>query len=110
NTIVGLSASVVSSGTPVTITSASSGTITIDSGDGSLGAIVAGVNASKSGVQAAAIQTSPGNYRLQLSSATTGLASSFSTSGLDSGPLGAMTDTSTAKDAQVTVGSGAGAY
>ena len=110
NSIAGLSANVATSGVPVTITGASGSPVTINTGDGSLGALVAGINASKSGVQAAAIQTTTGNYRLQLTSATTGVASAFSTSGLTGGPLGAMTDTTSPLDAQVTVGTGASAY
>jgi flagellar hook-associated protein 2 len=104
NSVSSLSANVVSSGVPVTITSGSGSPVTVDTGDGSLGAVVAGINATKSGVQAAAIQVAPGQYRLQLTSSTTGAASTFSTTGLSVGPLGAMTNTATALDAQVSVG------
>ncbi len=106
NTVSSTSASVVTGGTPVTITVGSGSAVTIDTGDGSLGAVVAGINKSSSGVQATAVQVSPGQYKLQLTSTTTGAASSFTTSGLDSGALGAMQNTSTAHDAQITVGAG----
>jgi flagellar hook-associated protein 2 len=44
----------------------------VDVGDGSLGSVVAAINGAGSGVSASAVQVSPGNYRLQLTSATTG--------------------------------------
>jgi flagellar hook-associated protein 2 len=111
NTVSSTSTTVVSAGTPVTITVGSASPVTIDTGDGSLAAVVAGINQANAGVQAAAVQVSTGQYRLQLTSATTGAASAFTTTGLDSGPLGAMSDTATAQDAELTVGAGApGAY
>lgn len=111
NAVSSTSANVVTAGTPVTISAGSAGPVTINTGDGSLGAVIAGINQSNTGVQAAAVQVSPGQYRLQLTSSATGAASAFTVSGLDSGPLGAMTNTATAQDAQVTVGAGTpGAY
>jgi flagellar hook-associated protein 2 len=111
NTVSSTSTTVVSAGTPVTITVGSASPVTIDTGDGSLAAVVAGINQANAGVQAAAVQVSTGQYRLQLTSATTGAASAFTTTGLDSGPLGAMSDTATAQDAELTVGAGTpGAY
>jgi len=104
NTVSSTSATVVSGGTPVTITSGSGSPVTIDTGDGSLGAVVAGINKSKSGVQATAVQVSPGQYKLQLTSTATGADAAFSVTGL--GALGAMQNTSTAQDAQITVGAG----
>jgi len=107
NTVSSTSATVVSGGTQVTITSGSGSPVTIDTGDGSLGAVVAGINKSNSGVQATAVQISPGQYKLQLTSSSTGANAAFSVSGLDS--LGAMQNTSTARDAQITVGAGTAA-
>ena len=109
NTVSSTSATVVTAGTPVTITVGSNSPVTINTGDGSLAAVVAGINQANSGVQAAAVQVSTGQYRLQLTSTTTGAASAFTTTGLDSGPLGAMADTATAQDAQLTVGAGTSA-
>jgi flagellar hook-associated protein 2 len=106
NAVSSTSANVVTAGTPVTISVGAGSPVTIDTGDGSLGAVVAGINQSGAGVQAAAVQVAPGQYRLQLTSATTGAASAFTVSGLDSGPLGALSNTATARDAQVTVGAG----
>jgi flagellar hook-associated protein 2 len=104
NTVSSTSATVVSGGTPVTVTSGDGSPVTIDTGDGSLGAVVAGINKSNSGVQATAVQVSPGQYKLQLSSTATGAGAAFSVTGL--GSLGAMQNTSTAQDAQITVGAG----
>lgn len=56
---------------------------TIEVGTGSLSDVVAAINASDSGLVATAVQTGPGAYRLQVSSATTGAASSFTLAGLD---------------------------
>ncbi|HEX7106494.1 MAG TPA: flagellar filament capping protein FliD [Acidothermaceae bacterium] len=104
NTVSSTSATVVTGGTQVTITSGANAPVTIDTGDGSLGAVVAGINKSGSGVQATAVQVSPGQYKLQLTSSATGANASFSVTGLDS--LGTMQNTSTAQDAQITVGAG----
>jgi flagellar hook-associated protein 2 len=104
NTVSSTSAVVVSGGTQVTITSGSGSPVTVDTGDGSLGAVVAGINNSSSGVQATAVQISPGQYKLQLTSSSTGANAAFSVTGLDS--LGTMQNTATAKDAQITVGAG----
>lgn len=104
------SANVVAAGTPVVITNSSTGNaVTINTGTGSLSDLIAGINASNAGVQATAVQTSPGQYKLQLTSTTSGAASAFGVTGLSS-TLGTLNDTSTAADAQITVGSGAAAY
>jgi flagellar hook-associated protein 2 len=107
NTVSSTSATVVPGGTQVTITSGTDSPVTVDTGDGSLGAVVAGINKSNSGVQATAVQVSPGQYKLQLTSSATGAAAAFSVTGLDS--LGTMQNTSAAQDAQITVGAGTAA-
>jgi flagellar hook-associated protein 2 len=56
---------------------------TIDVGSGTLAEVVAGINASDLGLRAAAVQTAPGVFRLQVTSATSGAASTFSVDGLD---------------------------
>ncbi len=109
NTVASTSAQVVTAGTPVTITDSSGNATTIDTGDGSLAAVVAGINKSGTGVQATAVQVSTGQYKLQLSSTTTGAAAAFTVGGISS--LGSLNDISTAQDAQITVGAGSpGAY
>jgi len=49
-------------------------TATIDVGSGSLAEVVAAINGSDAGLRASAVQTSPGNYRLQVTSKTSGAA------------------------------------
>lgn len=105
-TVSSTTAVVTTSGTPVTLTVGSGSPVTIDTGDGSLGAVISGINAANAGVTAAAVQVSSGVYRLQLTSTTTGADATFAVTGLDTGPLGAMNNISTAQDAQITVGAG----
>jgi flagellar hook-associated protein 2 len=56
---------------------------TIDVGNGTLAEVVAGINGSSLGLRAAAVQTAPGEYRLQVTSATSGAASKFTLGGFD---------------------------
>jgi flagellar hook-associated protein 2 len=73
--------------------------------------LVKAVNVGSFGVTAAAVQTSPGNYRFQLSSTTTGVASAITFGGgALTGGLGAMVELSAGTDTVLHVGSGAGAY
>lgn len=110
NTVSSTTAQVVSSGTPVTLTVGTGSPITINTGDGSLAGVAAGINAAKAGVQASIVQVGTSQYRLQLSSTTTGSGATFSVTGLN-GTLGALNNTSNAQDAQITVGAGTpGAY
>lgn len=81
-------------------------TRTIDVGDGSLASVVKAINDEKMGVTATAVQVSTGEYRLQLSSTTTGAdtdvtvaAGSFTAATL--GDMGVLT---AAKDATLEVG------
>lgn len=83
-------------------------------GDGkSLSDIVNGINSDKnSAFTAAAVQTSPGQYKLQLSAKETGTANAIS---IDPDTfagygLGTLTEVSAAKNAVLSVGDGAGAY
>jgi flagellar hook-associated protein 2 len=75
--------SIVASSGPLTLTDSSGRTTNIEVGTGSLSDVVAAINGSKSGIVAVAVQTSPGAFRLQVSSSTTGAASSFTLDGLD---------------------------
>jgi flagellar hook-associated protein 2 len=95
-----LGASVASG--PLTVTKGDGTTSTIAVGSGSLSDVVAAVNASGAGLRAAAVQTSPGQYRLQVSSTSTGAVSSFTVDGLD-GFTGTNVLTQ-GTDATVTVG------
>jgi flagellar hook-associated protein 2 len=95
--------SAVASG-PLTVQDGDGATLgTIAVGSGSLSDVVTAINASDLGLRAAAVQTSPGQYRLQVSNSETGAASAFSLSGL-SGFSGVNILTQ-GSDAQITVGS-----
>lgn len=70
--------------TTITITKDDgSAPMAVDTGDGSLATVVANINAANGGVKAAAVQVAEGQYRLSLTSTTTGVSSSFSVTGLD---------------------------
>ena len=82
----------------------------VGAGDGSLASIIDAINGANSGVVATAVQVSPGEFRLQLSSTTSGADARLSMDPNAFGPLGAMTTLSQGVDSQITIGSGAGAY
>jgi flagellar hook-associated protein 2 len=113
-------------GNLVTLTSGSGGSITaalsggvragtitatsIPTGNGSLAAVVSNINAAKAGISAAIVQTAPGQYRLQLTSASTGSTGAL---GLDPDAfpsLGTLHTLTAAQDAVLTVGSGTNAF
>src|SRR3954467_3129439 len=99
---VGSTGAVVASG-PLTLTAAD-GTVTqISVGSGSLSDVVAGINAAGKGVLATAVQTSPGQYRLQVASTTPGASSSFTLDGVDG--FTGMNVLTQGSDAAITVGS-----
>lgn len=82
----------------------------IDTGDDSLAATVAAINAAKFGVAAAAVKVGTSSYRLQLSATSTGIAGDLGIAADAFSGLGLLAATSAAADAEITVGSGAGAY
>ena len=89
------------------------GTFTMNNvavGDGSLGSVVGAINTSGTGVTASAVQVSPGNYKLQLSSNATGASNGVNIDAAAFTGVGSLTTLVAATDAQITVGSGAGAY
>jgi len=84
----------------------------VSTGDRSLNAVVSAINSVSAGVTAAAVRQSAGNWLLQLNSTGTGVANKIII-GAEVGAssaIGGLIDTTTAQDAQITVGSGAGAY
>ncbi len=98
---------------------ASGGSISIDKGDGNgpqsisvgggtLSEVVSALNGAGLGLRAAPVNTGNG-YHLQVSSGATGAASAFTLSGLDPA-VGGTQVTSQGQDAQLTIGSGPGAY
>jgi len=74
-------------------------------GGGSLAEVAAAINDANVGVKAATVNTGSG-YRLQLTAATSGAAAAFTVSGLDVGTA----ITTQGVDAQLTFGTGPGAY
>jgi flagellar hook-associated protein 2 len=81
--------------------------------DGSLQSLVNAINGTKdAGVRAAAVQVSPGQYRLQLTSTSTGSANTFALTGSGGAPLTSLSfsDVTAAGDAVLHVGDPAGGY
>jgi flagellar hook-associated protein 2 len=100
NTVGSLSTQVASG--PLTFTKQDGSTVEVQTGSGSLADVIAAVNASSAGITASAVQTSPGQYRLQLSATGTGAASQFTVSGLTG--FSGLNILTQASDAQITVG------
>ena len=116
----------VTAGNTVALTSDTGGTITVkysgglrtgtvsatnvSVGDGSLGAVVSAINSANAGVTATAIQNTAGTYQLQLGANNTGLAGAVTMSASAYTGLGSWNTLVAASDAQVTVGTGPGAY
>jgi flagellar hook-associated protein 2 len=84
------------------------GVHTIDVGGGTLAEVVSGINSANLRVRAAMVDTGAG-YRLQLTSKSSGAASSFDLAGLDAS-VGGTIATEVGRDASLTIGSGPGAY
>lgn len=81
----------------------------IDTGDGTLRGLVAALNAADTGLRATTVRLDDGTLRLQVSSATTGVASDFALTAVqDDGSLaqlGIAGSVSAGRDAKITVGS-----
>jgi len=101
-TAVASTSSIVASGT-VTLTAPDGSQTAIAVGTGSLADVVAGINAANKGVAATAVQTSPGQYRLQVAATSTGAASAFTLDGIDA--AGGMNVLTEGQDAAITIGS-----
>jgi flagellar hook-associated protein 2 len=79
-------------------------TVDIPVGDGTLAAVVNGINSAKAGVSASSIKLDGGTYRLHVVATTTGRESDFTLTNTDgSDLLGGLTATS-GQDAEITVG------
>jgi flagellar hook-associated protein 2 len=81
----------------------------VSTGDGSLSAVVNAINGANAGVTASAIQITGGAYKLQLSSAATGNAGALSVDTSTLG-MGGFASIGTAQDAEITIGTGPGAF
>src|SRR5205807_1970557 len=82
----------------------------VNVGDGSLQSVASAINGANMGVTATAVQTDSASYRLQLSSNSAGTANAMSIDMNQFTGVGSMTTLVQASDAQLTVGSGPGAY
>ena len=83
----------------------------ISTGDGSLGTVVANINSANAGVLASAVQVGTNQYRLQLTSRTTGALHDLNIAGSNfNASTGGLVSVTTAADAKLTIGSGAGAF
>lgn len=99
-----LNAVVVSGGTSIRIDKLDGTTVDVDTGDGTLGGLVAAINASGEGLRATTIKLDDGTYRLKVESATTGAASDFTLTNLDGSDLLSGSSVVTGQDAAITVG------
>jgi flagellar hook-associated protein 2 len=87
----------------VTLTRSDGTSTSIDTGDGSLAAVVSGINNAKLGLTATAVQTGAGAIRLQVVANSTGADTGFTLDGLDG--FTGMNVLTQAADARITVGS-----
>jgi flagellar hook-associated protein 2 len=96
---------IVTTSPSVTMTKGSGAPVTVNTGDGSLAAVVAGINAANAGVRASAVQVAPSSFRLQLTSTTTGADSDFTiVDGVNTTPFGTLDETVHRQDATLLVG------
>jgi len=82
----------------------------IDTGDGSMSAVINAINNSSTGVSATSLQIAPGQFKLEIASNSTGLAGAESVDTSSFTGLGAFSSLGTATDASVTFGSGPAAF
>jgi flagellar hook-associated protein 2 len=112
----GISTSLAGPGGTVAVTFSGGlrrGTVTatnVAAGDGTLGSLVDAINRAKAGVTAAAVNTGPGAYRLQLTSTTTGAGSNVTAGAENLIGLGPLSTVQAGRDAVLHIGEGGGAY
>lgn len=82
----------------------------VGTGDRSLAAVASAINGAGVGASASAVKVSDGNWLLQLNSTNTGTANALSIDAAVFSGVGGLLETSAARDAQITIGSGPGAY
>lgn len=82
----------------------------VSTGDRSLGAVAAAINGANVGASASAVRAADGAWLLQVNSSRTGSANSISLDGAAFSAVGGLLETSAAQDAQITIGTGPGAY
>ena len=83
----------------------------VSTGDRSLAAVAAAITGAGAGINAAAVRVGDNAWRLQLTSTTTGLDGKLAIDNtVFNGGLGGLVESSAAQNAQITIGSGPGAY
>ena len=82
----------------------------VSTGDRTLASVASAINGANAGMSAAAVKKADGQWLLQLNSKSTGTGGQMSVSASAFAGLGGLVETSAARDAQITVGSGPGAY
>ncbi len=82
----------------------------VSTGDRSLMGVAAAINSANVGATASAVKVSDGNWLLQVNSKSTGVNGTVALDQDIFSGLGGMIQTSVAQDAQITIGSGPGAY
>ena len=83
----------------------------VGTGDGSLQTVVNAINGADTGVIASAVQVGVNQWRLQLTSATTGVLHDLNVASSEFGAgAGGLVSVNAAADAQLTVGTGPGAF
>ncbi len=97
-------AEVVTGGTTVDLTIDGT-TTTLETGDGTLDGLVNALNASGTGVNATKIKLDSGEYRLIVTSASTGAAGAFTLTGSDGSDLLGGASVRAGQDARITIGS-----
>ena len=100
---VGSTGAVVAGSGQVTVTASDGTTTDIDVGGGTLGEVVKAINTAGAGIVATTVQTSPGQYRLQVTATKTGNASQFTLDGLDG--FTSMDELTAGSDAAIRIGS-----
>jgi flagellar hook-associated protein 2 len=82
----------------------------VSTGDRSLASVAAAINGANAGANAAAIKVSDGAWILQLTSSRSGTDNAMALDSSAFAGVGGLLQTSGAQDAQITIGSGPGAY
>ena len=83
----------------------------VGTSDGSLQTVVDAINGADAGVIASAVQVGVNQWRLQLTSATTGVLNDLNVASSElAGGVGGLISVNAAADAQLTVGTGPGAF
>lgn len=82
----------------------------VSTGDRTLGSVATAINGANVGATASAVKVADGNWLLQLNSKSTGTDGMLALKSSVFAGVGGLVDTSTAQNAKITIGSGAGQY